>query len=770
MTELRSPELLPEQLRELVQESGRILGDVIRLEAGKKAFTIVENLRAKMADLRDQEPEVISAQLRQELVSLRKLSAKERHTVGRAFTLFLELMNSCENAYRSLRLREKNECPLKANFTLVYVLTAHPTEARSPENIAIFQGVQEILFGALLGECRWQNALKHQLGLAWRAYPTRQRVPMVRDEAEHIYRSSLRPEILRALLAVSQDMAPFYLRTWVGGDKDGHPGVDDKAMSESLSLSRGMLVDFAMERLGAVADSLNLIPAGKLEAPLKDWRKTLVALRVLKAGDGARVKKARLKLLAFSASYEREFGVLHPALVELKRLFHIFPALVVPLELREASDVLMEEGEKAAPIKRMLKFLSQISRGGDPRWYARGFIVSMTESVDHLVKAEAYLRRALGKTSIPVIPLFETVPSLQHGPEVVEAFMRMPRSKANLKRWQGKLEIMVGYSDSSKQGGVFPSRLAIAGAMHRLEAVVKAAGYTPIFFQGSGGSVDRGGGSVEDQVAWWPRTALETYKVTIQGEMVERSFSSPEITRGQLGRITKSVERVLQKQPRAPQAAVLFLLAERVRAAYEKIIHERAFLEIVGNATPYPFLSELKIGSRPARRTTEVSVAGLRAIPWVLCWTQTRVLFQTWWGVGCAWQSLTSSEREELRVAFKEEPVFASFIKALGFTLAKVELPLWAIYLENSGLPKSQTDRFLKMFSEELERAKELVAFCSESENLLWFRPWLGASIRLRSPMIHPLNLLQVLALEDGDFSLFRTTATGISAGMMTTG
>lgn len=770
--DLPTEEVLPEELRRIVQESGAILGAVIEREAGAKKFSLVEELRASMAKVRGERPDPVVGRLRAELEVLRNCTAEERHTVGKSFTLFLELMNSCENAYRSFRLREKSAPPgfTRGNFSLIYVLTAHPTEARGPENIALFQGVQEILFRGLQGSKRWRENLRHQLELAWRAYPTRQRVPRVKDEAVHIYRTSLRPEILRALLSAGDEFAPLYLRTWVGGDKDGHPGVDERAMLESLSLSRRPLVEFAQGRLAAVRKSLELLPASKLERTLVQLQKVLPPFLKLKAGDGGRMAKSRKKILDYCVAYEKEMGAQHPALVDLVRLFHVFPALVVSLELRESSDVLMAGGEKSAAIRRMLKLLAGLSKGGNPRWYVRGFIVSMTESVEHLAKADALVRAALGKPSLPVIPLFETVDSLNKGPEVIAALLKHKKLRESLKLAADRLEIMVGYSDSSKQGGVFPSRLAIAGAMHELEAVALKANVTPIFFQGSGGSVDRGGGSVQDQVAWWPRSALKNYKVTIQGEMVERSFSSPEITRGQILRISQSVTQSLEKEPKAPSSAILFCFAEKIRLAYEGIIHEPEFLELVGKATPYAHLSELKIGSRPARRTTEISVEGLRAIPWVLCWTQTRMLFQTWWGVGTAWEDLGKLERQELKTAFAEEPVFRSYVKALGFTLAKIELPIWRIYLENSGLSLEVQAKFLARFEKELSLTTEMLRYCSESENPLWFRPWLGASIRLRSPMIHPLNLLQVLAMQEGDSSLFRTTATGISAGMMTTG
>ncbi len=769
---LAREDTLPEELRKLVKEAGTVLGRVIAREAGRPVYQAVERLRSSMAELRDQKPREVSRRLREELVALRRLRNEDRHAVARAFTLFLELQNSCENAYRSLRVRGRSFPPLENSLKLVYVLTAHPTESRAPGNIAIFQEIQNVLLDGLTGASRpWRDNLFHQLELAWRAYPSRERAPRVKDEAEHIYRTALRPAVLRSFLAASHELAPSYLRTWVGGDKDGHPGVDANATRESLVLSRKHLLQFTLGALTEVRETIELLPDHPLRRDLARAAASFRALRALRAGDGKKVAAARKQLLSFCASYAKELGVLHPALRDLKRLFHVFPALVVPLEFREASDVLAGPAPGLRAISGMLRWLAMVSRGGNPTWYVRNFIVSMTESVEHLALAEKLSRQYLKKSYLPIVPLFETVPALVAGPGIVAAMLAHPRlGKCVRKDWRGQMEIMVGYSDSAKEGGVLPSRLAIADAMHKLEAVCLEAGVKPVFFQGSGGSVDRGGGSVPEQVAWWPRSALETYKVTIQGEMVERSFSNPEITRGQIERILVSVDEVLRKKPKRPQAPVLFQFAEEIRSSYRELIQDPHFLKLVGEATPYRFLSELKMGSRPARRSVEISVKGLRAIPWVLCWTQTRVLLQTWWGVGQAWQKMPAKERGLLRKAFHDEPVFTSFVKALGFTIAKAELPIWRIYLENSKLPAEDQDAFYQKFEAELLAAREFVQFCSESPDPLWFRPWLGASIRLRAPMIHPLNLLQVLALEEEDFRLFRMTAMGISVGMMTTG
>lgn len=777
---------LPQELRELVRDTGRLLGEVIEREVGAAFYKKVEALRTGMAGLRDQDPAFVSRELASHLENLRELSHAQRRSMAHAFTLFLELMNACENAYRSHRLHKKHSLFLKEREarSLVYVLTAHPTEARSPQNIEIFQRIQHTLADELeIGANveRYREKILHELELAWRAFPTRERAPRVKDEAGHIFHLALRPEILTSILQASQEVVPLYFRTWVGGDKDGHPGVNEKAMMESLGLSRADLLRFLEGLLHEVESTIHLLPGKRLRSELRKTKSALSPLRRLSAADGKKVAKAKKAFAELCTAYKDEIHVLHPSLRMGKRLFHVFPALVVPLEFRESSDMLMRSkyvaqkkaGKKAESLamERMIEKLKVLAKGGNPLWYVRGFIVSMTSELEHLAAAEAIQRAIFGAPVLPVIPLFETEESLYKGTEIVRGMIEHKfLGKALRSHWKNSLEIMVGYSDSSKQAGALASRLAIATAMHALEAEIKAAGIKPIFFQGSGGSVDRGGGTVGDQVAWWPRSALETYKVTIQGEMVERSLSSPSIARGQMERIEASVAKALEKTSKAPQSKALFRMGEMSSHCYRELIHDADFLSIAGAATPYKHLTALKIGSRPTSRTAEISVEGLRAIPWVLCWTQTRVLFQTWWGLGTAWKKLSDAEKKALAAAYKDEPMFTSFIKALGFTLAKVELPVWKIYLEQSGLDPALTQRFYQRFEEELAAAGEMVRALSGSQDPLWFKPWLGASIRLRSPIIHPLNLLQILAVESRDFLLFRTTVTGVSSGMMTTG
>lgn len=766
----RVPKHLPPELRQLVHDCVAILGEVIRSELGEKAFMRIEGTRRQMRKLRETTTAGAVRALRRELRKLEALSPPERRDFARAYTLMLELMNACENAYRAHRIRSRNlPLPEERPQAIIYVLTAHPTEARSPESIWVFHQILPLLARLLergLAEPHLRSQLRHWIGLAWKLPVVRERKPRVEDEAVHIYSTLLRDEILAAILAAGQELAPVFVRSWVGGDKDGHPAVNERVFLTSLTLSRRELLRFAERRVREAQDSARILGAGSLLLLCHRALAETHPLRTVLPGDAVRLVRFRKTLRELTGAYSRELGALHPALSELRQLFRVFPALVVPLEFRESSDML-----EAPPISRMLGMLAEVSRRCDPRWYVRGFIISMAESFEHVRTAARLVRERLGELTIPVIPLFEQEKALRDSPEIVRQMLKDRELRTALKKyWGGYLEVMVGYSDSSKQSGVLPSRLRIAEAMHAIDERCRDERVTPLFFQGSGGSVDRGGGSVAEQTAWWPAGALKNYKVTIQGEMVERSLANPEITRGQLERITQSAGRWPEAATQAmPGSEALESFANRVASRYRSMIHSPELLEAVELATPYSDLDVLRIGSRPTKRAGKLSVEGLRAIPWVLCWTQTRVLFPIWWGVGSAWAESNGKERRELIRVYADDPLFSSFMRALGFTLAKVELPVWRMYLERSPLPRPTREKLWEEFISEYERALTFTCAVTRTELLSW-QPWLRESITLRSPMIHPLNLLQILAIEQRDSELLRLTVTGIASGMMTTG
>lgn len=770
---------LPKELRDLVHETVEILGEVIRREMGDEGFALIEEIRTEMVALRPLNRDEAYPILARRLDALRALPSNRRLDIARSFTLMLETMNACENAYRSHRIGERHlVLPDERPDSVVYVLTAHPTEARSPANIEIFHQLLLLLIPvfrrpstALTSSER--ASVRHALEMAWHASVVREKKPRVVDEADHIFSTVLREETLKTLLAVSRDLTPVYIRSWVGGDKDGHPGVDEITFLESLQKSRSKILEFCRIRLKAVEKDLSRVHEAKLLAQLRGVEREIALLKTVRAGDAKQVVKVRKLTRKMIEAYTARLGALHPRLLELKSLFHLFPALVVPLEFRESSDMLLSDPSgKSLAIMRMLKTLKKLCGVSDPRWYVRGFIISMTSELAHLEAAAAFVKKVFGSLKLPVIPLFEQSEALLKSEEIIDTMIRSVEfGKAIRTLWGGQVEMMLGYSDSSKESGVLRSRVQVAETMHRLDRLCRRLKVTPIFFQGSGGSTDRGGGSIEEQTSWWPAGALRNYKVTVQGEMVERSLASPEITRGQLEKITQMSGPWRSAESRHLYASEgLNEFADLVAEDYQRTVHDDAFLEMIGQATPYKFLDMLKIGSRPTKRTTSISVEGLRAIPWVLCWTQTRTLFPTWWGVGRAWSRASDAQKKAVLEASVKSPVVQLYVKALGYTMAKVRLSVFKVYLEESELSREQKDRMWTQFCEEYDRTLEFVRVALGSNDLVQWRPWLEDSIVLRSPMIHPLNLLQVLAMKEHDDALLRLTVTGISSGMMATG
>ncbi|NUN05565.1 MAG: phosphoenolpyruvate carboxylase [Bdellovibrio sp.] len=775
---------LSKELTRLVDKSVSTLGRVIADELGEKGFARIENIRRFV---KSKEGQSLEGLLKLK-ADLRKLSGSDRYAVAHAFSLMLELINSCETAYRASRLRETftaEYSPTKTYGRVIHVLTAHPTESRNPDIIYYFRKIQELLERALQKptDSDWQE-LYVLLRWTWLIPMSKQKKPSVMDEAEYIYSLALHKDVINLYVAQAKNKQPFYLRTWVGGDKDGHPGVDERAMLGSLQMSRKFLFVWAQEHLQNYLKDLEPLSRSAHEKHKeltsllqlsKALKQHLGKLKRLQKGDGQSLQSCKETLEKVLSGYKKLFGVESVPLAELRGLFKVFPGLVVPLELREDSGLVHAAVTKVRTnfaISRMLKNLALLSPHHDPRFYVRGFILSQCESAADIAAGVKLVEKYLGKAKLPVVPLFESAHSLHDCVGIVEEFLKSSARINMVKNlWSGKFEVMLGYSDSAKENGSFPSRFLICSAVRGIEKAIQKKQLQPIFFHGSGGSIERGGGSVQEQIEWWPSSALETVKVTVQGEMIYRNYSAPEVLRRQLQRFAAARDlQSTKKNSQEPLNADLLRMSEFIQKSYQSMVQDPHFLELIETATPYSFIKDLRMGSRPSKRQGAVKLKSLRAIPWVLCWTQTRALFPSWWGVGSFWAQLSKDEKAKYQNVFKDSSLFRSYVKVLGFTLEKIDLNVFALYLRSSPLPKDVADSFIRQFQTEFAACQKAVRDITGEKSMLWYRPWLETSIHLRSPLINPLNVLQLLALEDRDIPLLRETVTGVASGMLTTG
>lgn len=766
----KSRKAIPQELQGLVYWATKILGQSIKSQYGSEAYELVERTRKKMKTIRAADHQESVKVLESVKKEFSKTGDQKLKNIAHSFSLMLELINRCESAYRYFRLqgKERKEFDQKPH-AIIFVFTAHPTEARSPEILQIFQEVYKLLVQALnKGPSQVEDRLRFYLGLALNSSMARSAKPTVEDEAHHLYSYILRDEIVSQQIQFAKDGVSVYFRSWVGGDKDGHPGVNEKTMMMSLSLSRAKLLDWIKVRLERVSGDLKFLNArDKDRRAIQDLIKLSKDLRKISAGDGKKVvqfKKAH-KALADSLTKTK---IAFPDMEDITKLLWIYPAITLPLEIREDAELVHEAlKDNGLTIFKMLSKVKEISSGYEAKWYAKGFILSMSEAASDIEAGLALQKKAMGGYLIPVVPLFETAQALENSVQILtEYFTNNKNVKADhVKNKNGRFEVMLGYSDSSKESGVFPSRYLISKALTDMDKFFVKEKLTPVFFHGSGGSVERGGGSIREQTEWWPKSAVKVFKATTQGEMIARNFQSDMIMDSQ---VEKIVEELNFKSKHAASASrVMDKLCKEAQKHYQQFVGEENFRSDILSATPYQYLDVLKIGSRPSKRQTPG--ARLRAIPWVLCWTQTRVLLPTWWGIGSAFEAMTPKEKDELKSLFEKNKLLSSYFKILGFTLRKVELPIFEMYLRAThDTPKACA--ILARFRQEYEKALNCFHWVTGESELLWFRPWLSQSIYYRSSMIHPLNIIQLEALKRKDEEMLRETVTGIACGMLTTG
>jgi phosphoenolpyruvate carboxylase len=257
----------------------------------------------------------------------------------------------------------------------------------------------------------------------------------------------------------------------------------------------------------------------------------------------------------------------------INRMLEMFPGLVFPIELREDSGKIREAlTDKTAVIAKMLTRLHQLAKGSSVTRYARGLVISHCETAEDISNAQK-LSVKCGLKGLPIIPLFESRDSLERAAKILDQWLSQ---KSNLElvrtHWDEEMEVMLGYSDSAKQIGVLPSRALIRSAMNRISRLLKKYQLKPVFFHGSGGSVARGGGSLREQISWWPQAAARLPKLTIQGEMIQRTFATKEILHSQCLHFAREIRlrRPRKDTAKAPKAL------EHFRRNVEK--HYRGFV------------------------------------------------------------------------------------------------------------------------------------------------------------------------------------------------
>lgn len=419
------------------------------------------------------------------------------------------------------------------------------------------------------------------------------------------------------------------------------------------------------------------------------------------------------------------------------------------------------------------------------------YIVSMCGSVSDLLEP-AILLREVGlfsgdpeapRSSVRLIPLLETIDDLAAGPGILDAALAIPQFRA-LVRGQGDvLEVMLGYSDSNKDGGYLAANWALYQAERDLAASAARAGVHLRYFHGRGGAVGRGGGNSYDAILAQPPGAVQgALRITEQGEVISAKYSEPRRARRNLEALVAATleASLLDVEGLGEDAGeayeVMGELARLGREAYASLVHaDEGFIEYFTTSTPVSEIGELNIGSRPTSRKQTSSVDDLRAIPWVLSWSQSRVMLPGWFGVGTAlrrWvdgegsagsagsasegaggeaapgaSSAAGTTPEErlatLRRLYADWPFLRTTLSNMAQVMAKADMDLAGRYA--SLVPDPEVGRRIHgVISDEFDLSREMLLAVTGYETLLDDNPALARSVRNRFPYLEPLNVLQV--------------------------
>ncbi len=368
-------------------------------------------------------------------------------------------------------------------------------------------------------------------------------------------------------------------------------------------------------------------------------------------------------------------------------------------------------------LMALLRLMQTPQRGQDPEAFGP-FIVSMTRSAADLLAVHCLARHALAGTGIAaeharplrVVPLFETIADLRAAPEILAVYLQTSAARTTTRDQKGRVEVMLGYSDSNKDGGFLCSTWELDRAQRRITARMADLGHTATFFHGRGGSASRGGAPTERAIAAQPEGTIDgTLRLTEQGEVVSARYANRGTALTHLELLASSVlAHVAGGAParlaRPDHDEALEALSGMSQAAYAGLVSTPGFVTYFQQSSPVEELSSLKIGSRPARRTGAQTLDDLRAIPWVFAWSQNRHMLTGWYGFGSAFASFVQVRgvygRELLIEMFDKSKLFRLIVDEVEKALYQTDLTIAARYAALVGDESIRNTVFAKIRAE----------------------------------------------------------------------
>ncbi|HUG47281.1 MAG TPA: phosphoenolpyruvate carboxylase [Candidatus Limnocylindria bacterium] len=642
-------------------------------------------------------------------------------------------------------------------------------------------------------------------------------------------------------------MTPFLAwGSWVGGDRDGNPSVTaattehtlriqadhvlrayeavcarlmqtvavtgsaSAALEERLAADRAQLPEAAAQLGRRFPESPYRQRFGFVAARLRHTRLRLTGPGAGDAQPAVGYEEpselaAELAELADSLDGNGLARVAFGYLQELRWQLDSFGFHGLSLEIRQHSEVHAaalngREAGGVAPdeVLETFRAMARIQQRYGPAACQR-YVISFTRSAADVTNVLELAARSATPGQAPpaldIVPLFESADALRGCAAIVDELLAQPEYRAHLRSRGMQQEVMLGYSDSTKESGALAAALLLYRAQENLVGAARAHGVKLTLFHGRGGAIGRGGGPMTRAVlAQAPGSVGGRLKLTEQGEVIADRYANPGIALRHLEQLTHAAllastptHDEVARQAALDGGAVLDELAHDALRAYRALVWEEPhFEDYFRAATPIAELSQLTIGSRPAARGrgTQPSIDSLRAIPWVFAWAQSRANLPGWYGTGAALEAYRGRHGEagleRLRSLYRSWPFFASLLDNAEMILAKADMPVARRYA--SLAPTVESRRVWRRIRREYERSVAQILAVTERARLLDELPVLQRSIELRNPYVDSLSELQVRLLarlralpphdpqREDLLRLVHLTVSGVAAGLQNTG
>ena len=639
--------------------------------------------------------------------------------------------------------------------------------------------------------------------------------------------------------------------SWIGGDRDGNPLITPQATADALEMARHVVLDFYIREIERLTEQLssstrqtscspellNALSAYQTmmggEVSLGKWiseteltRKFLdfVRIRLQHSRDESRNARAYQS----SAELERDLEIVRTSLATngaerlaallvdpFTRIVSTFGFHLHALDLRQHANVHAEtlaelnapentkasaglavKSERARDVIDTFRMAAKLKRLYPPD-AIRCYVISGTESEKDIFNWLALAKlcglqvaATADDPGVMPVPLFESIESLRAASQIMKRVWNSAEYKPLLDSWGHRQEVMLGYSDSNKDGGMITSTWELQKAHRGLHKIARECGVTLRLFHGRGGTVGRGGGPTHRAILAQPVGDFSgEIRITEQGEVLNWKYSDPVLAEWNLElMVAASLEALTRPSGRTAADdtkwdAVMDELSADAFAYYRECIAGSAdVLEYFELATPVNELVHARIGSRPARRTASRELAQLRAIPWVFGWMQSRHAVPAWFGVGYALERFAAKGKDHenrLKEMMQSFTLFSDLVRNVEIAMAKADMAIARLYAAALVPDSALRERVFGKLAEEFERTRRMLMVVTGQNELLEGNAVLSQSIRLRNPYVDPMSLIQVELLrrkrsgggpsDERDYAL-GATINGIAAGLHNTG